>query len=106
MSDTSPKHQDAFRRIEGTDLTVVRDRTIREFLHTNSWQPIETAPKDGTWILIGWFLLAGQYHIAYAFWHSTIGAWCETHEHFTTNPSQQPTHWMPRPPAPAPTLDV
>lgn len=70
------------------------------------WLDIETAPKDGTYILIGWFDLPGQRDMHVAFWHSMIGAWCQSHSHFTTDPNWQPTHWMPLPEPPEPRTQV
>lgn len=73
------------------------------------WQPIETAPKDGTWILItggegNWpdtdevapvvsAFCEKNYHGEdtwhYCFWE---GGWYSMYEN--------PTHWMPLPPLP------
>lgn len=68
------------------------------------WQPIATAPKDGTDILIGWFEFDPPSSMHVAFWHSTHqgGCWCQSHSAFTTDPNWQPTHWMPLPAPPAP----
>ncbi len=58
------------------------------------WQPIETAPKDGTGIL-AYNPFFGAYNTAY-----TDGEWpCG----FSVGCGQwfpKPTHWMPLPPAP------
>ena len=67
----------------------------------NTWKRIETAPKDGTYVLIGWFEFEGQSNMHVAFWNSIIGAWCQTHQAFTTDPNFQPTHWMELPDLPA-----
>lgn len=65
------------------------------------WQPIETAPKDGTHVLtwwagavrIGWIEGAGQSHDG--------GDWWNTHERFATRPAEaRPTRWMPLPATP------
>ena len=53
------------------------------------WQPIETAPTDGCWILV-----ARGNQLGVARWngsHWSLGAMC-----YFNNP----THWMPLPPAP------
>jgi len=68
----------------------------------SEWQLIETAPRDGTTILIGWFYLPGQYSIHTAMWHQTEKAWCGVHTLFTRDPGNQPTHWMPLPSPPPP----
>lgn len=54
------------------------------------WRPIETAPKDGTHIL-----LANKAHVADGLWRRTCWAWPYLHN--------DPTHWMPLPAAPKPT---
>jgi hypothetical protein len=65
------------------------------------WQPIETAPKDGTWILLWW----GD--------RTVEGHWLDnSHTQFpwagwklrsmvVHNPAHKPTHWMPLPDPPA-----
>lgn len=54
-----------------------------------TWQPIETAPKDGTRIL-----LRGEHSHSVSYWWPYV--WMpDTH-----NGVQKPTHWMPLPPAP------
>lgn len=77
------------------------------------WQPIETAPKDGTSIL-GWSEERGQRETkmgkytegspGYAKWKDGYGplnsgwAW-DTHHNWLT--TWNPTHWMPLPPPPS-----
>lgn len=68
------------------------------------WQPIETAPKDGTVIVATWqdtwadvgtksphIHIEGMYFAEGSWWYSYDG----------DGPSRPPTHWMPRPDAPA-----
>lgn len=58
------------------------------------WQPIETAPKDGTYILGTWIdaesnyrnIIKIAYHTGYCIWDSNC--------HW---PKCEPTHWMPLP---------
>jgi hypothetical protein len=66
------------------------------------WQPIETALKDGTWVVIGWFEFPGQHHYTRAFWHTHKGGrWCDTHTEWSGRPHQTgPTHWRPDRPSP------
>ena len=64
------------------------------------WQPIETAPKDGTWILV---IIAGEHPDGYPYipacaqWRD--GGWFETND---TEPAEDwpLTHWMPLPAPP------
>jgi len=62
-----------------------------------SWLPIETAPKDGTVILVpceNW----GVETVSWKTWHATGGpGWYGRANHHR----KRPTHWRPRPPAPA-----
>lgn len=62
-----------------------------------NWQPIETAPKDGTMILVHGpygFLIVHWGNEANSGWHGEDGEW----------PEYACTHWMPlpEPPCPAP----
>lgn len=61
-----------------------------------TWQRIETAPKNATWVLIGWTRTGPGWHPEAArFVH---GHWVdEDGERFTP-----PTHWQPLPPNPEP----
>ena len=64
------------------------------------WQPIETAPRDGTYILLGWFLEGGGGgHPEVAFWHSTKQLWCSSRL-LNAEGYYSPTHWMPLPDPP------
>lgn len=75
---------------------------IRE-LSSPTWQPIETAPKDGTR-----FLATGGglgCHIDFASYNDRVGCWNTTD--FTLDDTDyepegynRPTHWMPLPPPP------
>lgn len=72
------------------------------------WQPIETAPKDGTRVLtvvrgfvvcIGWwFSDAGKWMTTDAEDYADDGAW----EYQVSNSVYLPTHWMPLPAGPKP----
>lgn len=62
-----------------------------------NWQPIETAPKDGTWILLsgcsfGHNMRVGRWY----FWSDTQG--CDWSDY--NNRGFKPTHWMPLPEPP------
>ena len=78
----------------------------------SGWQPIETAPKDGSLLLL---LTSGSDNLVEDAIHSrTIGhnsfehtevdewqmaGWCWSHDHYTDGRGT-PTHWQPLPPAP------
>jgi hypothetical protein len=57
------------------------------------WQPIETAPKDGTRIAIK-FISGGEYQ---ASWRTTYGGeWhVDSYKHLPWHDQHEITHWMP-----------
>ena len=62
------------------------------------WQPIETAPKDGTGVIVFYYAKAGM---AFAFWAD--GKWLEVSPALPSmmeNEYCTPTHWMPLPESP------
>jgi hypothetical protein len=61
----------------------------------SEWQPIETAPKDGTPVDL-WTAEDGRF--ADACWNSTRRRWETQWERLANS---VPTHWMPLPPPPA-----
>lgn len=62
------------------------------------WRPIESAPKDGTPVLVGWN--AGGWEPSKC--HCEDGVWGHlTHEMGFLPCDPQPTHWLPLPPPPA-----
>jgi hypothetical protein len=68
----------------------------------SEWQPIETAPKDGTKILLGYFpdpvyegaSVMRSWEVA--FWHGIHRKWCGR-ELLNSEGYFSPTHWMPLP---------
>ena len=60
-----------------------------------AWQPIETAPKDGTTVLLAW--PSGMVTAGYRSRYENVG-WATPHG--TYSGVYQPTHWQPLPPAP------
>jgi hypothetical protein len=58
-----------------------------------NWQPIETAPKDGTDILVG-FVPAGRQLVAH--WKAEVKAWVIVDQSVV-----HPTHWTELPQNPA-----
>lgn len=57
---------------------------------TQGWQPIDTAPRDGTIILAR----QGGYYPCYVLWHD--GNW----KAVSYQATQVPTHWLPPPNGP------
>jgi Protein of unknown function (DUF551) len=60
------------------------------------WQPIETAPKDGTAILlcVGRWMTVGH-------WHRVAGGWSSNGPVYSPyGLDEQPTHWQPLPEPP------
>lgn len=57
------------------------------------WFGIESAPKDGTWVLV-WYGLPHEHGIA--FWNEDTGAWHD----WDGDLYGPPTHWMPLPEGP------
>jgi len=66
------------------------------------WMPIESAPKDGTYILLGssdgaW---VARYHPIYQSGYMPENPWQSmmlNHEHLGRYPKAKPTHYMPLP---------
>lgn len=71
----------------------------------SEWQPIETAPGDGTeidvWVPDG----AGGYRVPDAYWCGADRKWRQTGQCHHLSWHAEPTHWMPSPHPPA-TLDT
>lgn len=85
----------------------------------DGWLPIETAPKDGSWLLLGYFNCLGNWRTVRGQWFSVeliaetwenidgyierYEGWYETAENAEDIPNVwrvDPTHWMPLPKAP------
>jgi len=71
----------------------------------SDWQPIETAPKDGTNVLLAWPYISrcaimGYYHPECRQWLEAGAGWTGYSSHYP------PTHWMPLPALPAPTQEA
>lgn len=62
----------------------------------SSWQPIETAPKDGTEIL-AWQKGEGAFVV---FWYSRLFNWKWTTHDLGGDENLYPSHWMPLPAPP------
>lgn len=72
----------------------------------SEWQPIETAPKDGTWVLLFVERYGAKYWLAGHWFSGSDGScgwvsasfYAEPHVNWTT--CSDPTHWMPLPDPP------
>lgn len=68
----------------------------------SAWQPIETAPKDGTRILAA----HARGGVAFARWNSAHGGWLDDaaaaqHDYWNyVEPEEAFTHWQPLPEPP------
>jgi hypothetical protein len=85
---------------------MANDRQADPSTMTPEWRTIESAPKDMTTVLLGWFETFGldwaddpapMYKVG--FWHPRHRAWCDTHQ-VLHNQRSHPTHWMPLPAPP------
>ena len=72
------------------DLTLTAVECIKKLKADNEWQPIETAPKDGSFIL----LATPKCLIADGFWSLVYRVWSWPYV------MVEPTHWMPLPTPP------
>jgi hypothetical protein len=63
-----------------------------------TWQPIETAPKDGTSIIAAQAGTAADCGVIA--WDTDFGRWMDLMDDYD-EPNWLPTHWMPLPPPPA-----
>jgi hypothetical protein len=74
----------------------------------NGWLPIETAPKDGTFVLIA----AHDNGMPSQPMHVLIAQFCEESGEWMRNADEEysetwpPTHWQPLPDAPSPPSDA
>ncbi len=68
-----------------------------------TWQPIETAPKDGTPLLLFGRVAYSQELAQYVgFWGRWDSAGGEFETWICSGPHWKPTHWMPLPDPPTP----
>jgi hypothetical protein len=69
------------------------------------WKPEESAPKDGTVVLL-WARLGSyppesdNYFRIVGFWHRSIGKWKVAPEHLNPQEELHATHWAPIPKPP------
>ena len=103
LHETLPVLTDRQRLIRGCAAMVIGELLIRRDRPAGGWQPIETAPKDGSQIVIYWPYWSSDPFIAN--YSGDSGGWegerCLTPTHAEAYPERQPTHWMPLPKPPA-----
>lgn len=83
------------------DLGERTKATIRAALTQpeQEWQPIATAPRDGTVIILAGKTRHAKYdHVDNGHWYSVGGKW--VWHHYLGDEPLQPTHWMPLPNSP------
>lgn len=76
----------------------------------SNWQPIETAPKDGTRMVLFCERVVSRIHTGHWFSHEKqtdgvtswrySGWWLDGFQHPFNQPPFEPTHWMPLPDPP------
>ena len=81
------------------DLSVMEPPTASQIEQETAWQPIETAPKDGT-VFLGYKL--GQFRECYKVPRDDCDMWCFGGVSGADDlfPNIKPTHWMPLPTPP------
>jgi hypothetical protein len=103
LRDETDRHADTKAALADRDATIAR---LRE---AQAWQPIETAPKDGTFVLVSGdsgyvstprYVEVGRFIPAYRDYFVDISG-----DSFTDAWPEHPTHWMPLPPPPAKEAD-
>ena len=80
-----------------------RCRAALEAAEKAAWQPIETAPKDHTTILLrgpSGYRSPRDFHIETGYWHVAIGAWLSDSGDRITEGWPEPTYWQPLPEPP------
>lgn len=65
--------------------------------HNQTWQPIETAPKNGTWVIL---FLDGIGRSICAYYSEAAGKWVDTWCAYINERPYNASHWMPLPEPP------
>ena len=63
----------------------------------SEWQPIATAPKDGSWIMVYWKTMRISMFPMIVFWDE---GWEPANDFLKDYGEVWPTHWMPLPEPP------
>lgn len=70
----------------------------------DGWRPIATAPRDGTFILLGCATWErpelGQWSLPTAYWSTDGGSYEDGETASTSDEVDSPTYWQPLPPNP------
>ncbi len=77
-------------------LDSKEDVKIAEYIkqgHLNMWKPIESAPRDGTWILVFGNQFVGR--MAVVCWDEDYNWWCvdDGKDYEISIRGQEPTYW-------------
>jgi hypothetical protein len=78
----------------GSGKQALLEEKLEEALRTNEWQPIETAPTDGTEVY-GWCEASG---------HDIVEFWGHGWRVVAYGYDRRPTHWKPIPAPPIVTI--
>lgn len=95
---------DNYLYVVDSDFARRLERELQALQRAQEWQPIETAPKDGRRIILGY---AGSYSEegywlsdpSKNYWGET--GWFATDENVLSHHPSNPTHWMPLPEPPS-----
>ena len=95
--------RDAFETLEIGPVYCVEHRRSPPPAVEGGWREIETAPKDGTRIILCWKAFSGvSEHVELGKWKSPngdfVGGWCNTYGHAFNG---TPDYYMPLPTPPA-----
>ncbi len=108
MGSNSLHHPKCYRFIADNITTLEDALTLAAYeaaKTNNGWMPIDTAPKDGTLVIISGGIAAYRENKTYpklSCWYSVSGFPMVIAEHLIN----QPTHWMPLPEPPAARLQL
>jgi hypothetical protein len=67
---------------------------LHNVLSDSIWRPIETAPKDRTWLLLHWPQLMHHPVVGY-YDDKDEFKWMSAHRYRHQDPKLSPTHWKP-----------
>lgn len=76
----------------GLCVGICRDKGATVEINGDGWQPIDSAPRDGTAVLLGEYRDGEWQWIFDDHWSVGADCWCDA--------TLPPTHWRPLPPAP------